>query len=138
MAKKRKWLKRIGKAALAAGAAYAGSKFLASQKPGMGINKNFTDMDKNVGKTKEWITKRNISENTILPKKKPDVPFNWNPFNKDFWSQKVHIPLPEKKSVDVFSSDIENISGSKKGKHIRAYDSGGEIVIGKNVDKDLL
>ena len=134
MAKKSKWIKRIGKAAVAAGAAYAGSKFLASQKPGWGVNKNFTDMDKGAGTGIDWITKKK----TILPKKKPDVPFNWNPFNKDFWSQKVHIPLPEKKSVDVFSSDIENISGSKKGKHIRAYDSGGEIVIGKNVDKDLL
>ena len=70
MAKKRKWLKRIGKAALAAGAAYAGSKFLASQKPGWGVNQGFTDMDKNVGKTTDWITKRNTSDNIILPKKK--------------------------------------------------------------------
>ena len=137
MAKKRKWLKRIGKAALAAGAAYAGSKFLASQKPGWGVNKNFTDMDKNVGKTKEWITKRNISDTTILPPKKPDIPFKWNPFKKDFWNQKIHIPLPEKKSVDAFSPNIVDAS-AKKGKHIRSYDDGGEIVIGKNVDKELL
>ena len=80
MAKKRKWLKRIGKAALAAGAAYAGSKFLASQKPGWGVKEGFTDMDKNVGKTTDWITKKK----TILPQKKPDVPFNWNPFKKGF------------------------------------------------------
>ncbi len=134
MAKKRKWLKRIGKAALAAGAAYAGSKFLASQKPGMGINKNFTDMDKNVGKTKEWITKRNISDTTILPKKKPDVPFNWKPWTKGFWNQEITIP---KKPVDIFSPEI-GAASAKKGKHIRSYDDGGEIVIGKNVDKDLL
>ena len=133
MAKKRKWLKRIGKAALAAGAAYAGSKFLASQKPGWGVNEGFTDMDKNVGKTTDWITKKK----TILPPKKPDVPFNWNPFKKGFWDQKVHIPLPEKKSIDAFSPEIIDAS-AKKGKHIRSYDDGGEIVIGKNVDKDLL
>jgi hypothetical protein len=133
MAKKRKWLKRIGKAALAAGAAYAGSKFLASQKPGWGVNKNFTDMDKNVGKTTDWITKKK----TILPPKKPDIPFNWNPFKKDFWKQKIDIPFPEKKSVDVFSPEI-GAASAKKGKHIRSYDDGGEIVIGKNVDKDLL
>ena len=134
MAKKRKWLKRIGKAALAAGAAYAGSKFLASQKPGFGVNQGFTDMDKNVGKTKEWITKRNISDNPILPKKKPDVPFKWNPFKKDFWKQEINIP---KKPVDIFSPEI-GAASAKKGKHIRSYDDGGEIVIGKNVDKDLL
>ena len=133
MAKKRKWLKRIGKAALAAGAAYAGSKFLASQKPGWGVNEGFTDMNKNVGKTTAWITKKK----TILPKKKPDVPFKWNPFKKDFWNQEITIPLPQKKSVDVFSPNIVDAS-AKKGKHIRSYDDGGEIVIGKNVDKDLL
>ena len=60
MAKKRKWLKRIGKAALAAGAAYAGSKFLASQKPGWGVKEGFTDMDKNVGKTTDRITKKRL------------------------------------------------------------------------------
>ena len=134
---KKKWIKKIGKAALAAGAAYAGSKFLASQKPGWGVNKNFTDMDKNVGKTKEWITKRNIADNPILPKKKPDVPFKWNPFKKDFWKQEIDISLPQKKSVDVFSPEI-GAASAKKGKHIRSYDNGGEIVIGKNVDKDLL
>jgi len=133
MAKKRKWLKRIGKAALAAGAAYAGSKFLASQKPGWGVKEGFTDMDKNVGKTTDWITKKK----TILPQKKPDVPFKWNPFKKDFWNQEITIPLPQKKSVDVFSPNIVDAS-AKKGKHIRSYDDGGEIVIGKNVDKDLL
>ena len=130
---KKKWIKKIGKAALAAGAAYAGSKFLASQKPGWGVNEGFTDMNKNVGKTTDWITKKK----TILPQKKPDVPFKWNPFKKDFWSQEIDIPLPQKKSVDVFSPEIVDAS-AKKGKHIRAYDSGGEIVIGKNVDKDLL
>ena len=133
MAKKRKWLKRIGKAALAAGAAYAGSKFLASQKPGWGVKEGFTDMDKNVGKTTDWITKKK----TILPQKKPDVSFKWNPFKKDFWNQEITIPLPQKKSVDVFSPNIVDAS-AKKGKHIRSYDDGGEIVIGKNVDKDLL
>ena len=133
MAKKRKWLKRIGKAALAAGAAYAGSKFLASQKPGWGVKEGFTDMDKNVGKTTDWITKKK----TILPQKKPDVPFKWNPFKKDFWNQEITSPLPQKKSVDVFSPNIVDAS-AKKGKHIRSYDDGGEIVIGKNVDKDLL
>ena len=133
MAKKRKWLKRIGKAALAAGAAYAGSKFLASQKPGWGVKEGFTDMDKNVGKTTDWITKKK----TILPQKKPDVPFKWNPFKKDFLNQEITIPLPQKKSVDVFSPNIVDAS-AKKGKHIRSYDDGGEIVIGKNVDKDLL
>ena len=133
MAKKRKWLKRIGKAALAAGAAYAGSKFLASQKPGWGVKEGFTDMDKNVGKPTDWITKKK----TILPQKKPDVPFKWNPFKKDFWNQEITIPLPQKKSVDVFSPNIVDAS-AKKGKHIRSYDDGGEIVIGKNVDKDLL
>ena len=130
---RKKWLKRLGKAAHAAGAAYAGSKFLASQKPGWGVNKNFTDMDKNVGKTTDWITKKK----TILPQKKPDVPFKWNPFKKDFWNQEITIPLPQKKSVDVFSPNIVDAS-AKKGKHIRSYDDGGEIVIGKNVDKDLL
>ena len=133
MAKKRKWLKRIGKAALAAGAAYAGSKFLASQKPGWGVKEGFTDMDKNVGKTTDWITKKK----TILPQKKPDVSFKWNPFKKDFWNQEITIPLPQKKSVDVFSPNFVDAS-AKKGKHIRSYDDGGEIVIGKNVDKDLL
>ena len=133
MAKKRKWLKRIGKAALAAGAAYAGSKFLASQKPRWGVNEGFTDINKNVGKTTDWITKKK----TILPQKKPDVPFKWNPFKKDFWNQEITIPLPQKKSVDVFSPNIVDAS-AKKGKHIRSYDDGGEIVIGKNVDKDLL
>ena len=137
MAKKRKWLKRIGKAALAAGAAYAGSKFLASQKQGWGVNEGFTDMDKNVGKTKEWITKRNISDNTILPQSKPKIPFKWNPLKKEFLKQEINIPLPQKKSVDVFSPEIVDAS-AKKGKHIRSYDDGGEIVIGKNVDKDLL
>ena len=130
---KKKWIKKIGKAALAAGAAYAGSKFLASQKPGWGVNEGFTDMDKNVGKTTDWITKKK----TILPQKKPDVPFKWNPFKKDFWNQEITIPLPQKKSVDVFSPNIVDAS-AKKGKHIRSYDDGGEIVIGKNVDKDLL
>ena len=127
---KKKWIKKIGKAALAAGAAYAGSKFLASQKPGWGVNEGFTDMNKNVGKTTDWITKKK----TILPQKKPDVPFNWKPWKKDFWSQEINIP---KQPVDVFSPEIVDAS-AKKGKHIRAYDSGGEIVIGKNVDKDLL
>ena len=131
---RKKWLKRIGKAALAAGAAYAGSKFLASQKQGWGVNEGFTDMDKNVGKTKEWITKRNISDNPILPKKKPDVPFKWNPFKGDFWKQEINIP---KQPVDIFSPEI-GAASAKKGKHIRSYDDGGEIVIGKNVDKDLL
>ena len=130
---KKKWIKKIGKAALAAGAAYAGSKFLASQKPGWGGNEGFTDMDKNVGKTTDWITKKK----TILPQKKPDVSFKWNPFKKDFWNQEITIPLPQKKSVDVFSPNIVDAS-AKKGKHIRSYDDGGEIVIGKNVDKDLL
>ena len=130
---RKKWLKRLGKAALAAGAAYAGSKFLASQKPGWGVKEGFTDMDKNVGKTTDWITKKK----TILPQKKPDVPFKWNPFKKDFWNQEITIPLPQKKSVDVFSPNIVDAS-AKKGKHIRSYDDGGEIVIGKNVDKDLL
>ena len=130
---KKKWIKKIGKAALAAGAAYAGSKFLASQKPGWGVKEGFTDMDKNVGKTTDWITKKK----TILPQKKPDVPFKWNPFKKDFWNQEITIPLPQKKSVDVFSPNIVDAS-AKKGKHIRSYDDGGEIVIGKNVDKDLL
>ena len=130
---KKKWIKKIGKAALAAGAAYAGSKFLASQKPGWGVNEGFTDMNKNVGKTTDWITKKK----TILPQKKPDVPFKWNPFKKDFWNQEITIPLPQKKSVDVFSPNIVDAS-AKKGKHIRSYDDGGEIVIGKNVDKDLL
>ena len=130
---KKKWIKKIGKAALAAGAAYAGSKFLASQKPGWGVKEGFTDMDKNVGKTTDWITKKK----TILPQKKPDVSFKWNPFKKDFWNQEITIPLPQKKSVDVFSPNIVDAS-AKKGKHIRSYDDGGEIVIGKNVDKDLL
>ena len=130
---RKKWLKRLGKAALAAGAAYAGSKFLASQKPGWGVKEGFTDMDKNVGKTTDWITKKK----TILPQKKPDVSFKWNPFKKDFWNQEITIPLPQKKSVDVFSPNIVDAS-AKKGKHIRSYDDGGEIVIGKNVDKDLL
>ena len=130
MAKKRKWLKRIGKAALAAGAAYAGSKFLASQKPGWGVKEGFTDMDKNVGKTTDWITKKK----TILPKKKPDVPFNWKPWKKGFWTQEINIP---KQPVDIFSPEI-GAASAKKGKHIRSYDDGGEIVIGKNVDKDLL
>ena len=130
---KKKWIKKIGKAALAAGAAYAGSKFLASQKPGWGVNEGFTDMNKNVGKTTDWITKKK----TILPQKKPDVSFKWNPFKKDFWNQEITIPLPQKKSVDVFSPNIVDAS-AKKGKHIRSYDDGGEIVIGKNVDKDLL
>ena len=63
---RKKFLKRVAKAAVAAGAAYAGSKYLASQKPGWGVDKGFTDMDKNVG-NKEWISKKE----TILPKAKP-------------------------------------------------------------------
>ena len=43
---RKKFLKRVAKAAVAAGAAYAGSKYLASQKPGWGVNEGFTDMDK--------------------------------------------------------------------------------------------
>ena len=52
-------------------------------------------------------------------------------------SKKLYNRKRSKQPVDVFSPEIVDAS-AKKGKHIRAYDSGGEIVIGKNVDKDLL
>ena len=133
---RKKFLRRVAKAAVAAGAAYAGSKYLASQKPGWGVNKDFTDMDKNVGKTKEWITKRNISDNPILPKKKP-IQKNILQKAKEFFSSNTGEAEGLNKSNILWADDNSLISPSKGG-YINSYDNGGEIVIGKNIDKDLL
>ena len=58
-------------------------------------------------------------------------------FLKKALNSKLPHDIIIKKSIDAFSPEIIDAS-AKKGKHIRSYDDGGEIVIGKNVDKDLL
>ena len=128
---RKKFLRRVAKAAVAAGAAYAGSKYLASQKPGWGVNKDFTDMDKNIG-NKEWITKKE----TILPKKKP-IQKNILQKAKEFFSSNTGEAEGLNKSNILWADDNSIISPSKGG-YINSYDNGGEIVIGKNIDKDLL
>tara|TARA_R110002020_G_scaffold246539_1_gene460387 strand:- start:243 stop:608 length:366 start_codon:yes stop_codon:yes gene_type:complete len=119
---RKKFLKRVAKAALAAGAAYAGSKYLASQKPGWGVNEGFTDMDKNVG-NKEWISKKE----TILPKKKPIKKNIWEKA-KDVFSKADEVPMVDQKAIET---------GLEKS-NLLWMDDGGEVVLGKNVDKDLL
>ena len=128
---RKKFLRRVAKAAVAAGAAYAGSKYLASQKPGWGVNKDFTDMDKNIG-NKEWITKKE----TILPKKKP-IQKNILQKAKEFFSSNTGEAEGLNKSNILWADDNSMYSPSKGG-YINSYDNGGEIVIGKNIDKDLL
>ena len=128
---RKKFLKRVAKAALAAGAAYAGSKYLASQKPGWGVDKGFTDMDKNIG-NKEWITKKE----TILPKKKP-IQKNILQKAKEFFSSNTGEAEGLNQSNILWADDNSMYSPSKGG-YINSYENGGEIVIGKNVDKDLL
>jgi len=128
---RKKFLKRVAKAALAAGAAYAGSKYLASQKPGWSVNEGFTDMDKNVG-NKEWITKKE----TILPKKKP-IKKNILEKAKEFVSSNTGEAEGLNQSNILWADDNSMYSPSKGG-YINSYENGGEIVIGKNVDKDLL
>ena len=119
---RKKFLKRVAKAALAAGAAYAGSKYLASQKPGWGVDKGFTDMDKNVG-NKEWISKKE----TILPKAKP-IKKNILEKAKDVFSKADEVPTADQDAMET---------GLQKS-HLLWMDDGGEVVLGKNVDKDLL
>ena len=128
---RKKFLRRVAKAAVAAGAAYAGSKYLASQKPGWGVNKDFTDMDKNGG-DKEWITKKE----TILPKKKP-IQKNILQKTKEFFSSNTGEAEGLNQSNILWADDNSMYSPSKGG-YINSYENGGEIVIGKNVDKDLL
>ena len=128
---RKKFLKRVAKAALAAGAAYAGSKYLASQKPGWGVDKGFTDMDKNVG-NKEWITKKE----TILPKKKP-IKKNILEKAKELVSSNTGEAEGLNQS-NILWADENSMYSPSKGGYINSYENGGEIVIGKNVDKDLL
>ena len=128
---RKKFLKRVAKAALAAGAAYAGSKYLASQKPGWGVDKGFTDMDKNVG-NKKWITEKE----TILPKAKP-IKKNILEKAKELFSSNTGEAEGLNQSNILWADDNSMYSPSKGG-YINSYENGGEIVIGKNVDKDLL
>jgi len=128
---RKKFLKRVAKAAVAAGAAYAGSKYLASQKPGWGVDKGFTDMDKNVG-NKEWISKKE----TILPKAKP-IKKNILDKAKELFSSNTGEAEGLNQSNILWADDNSMYSPSKGG-YINSYENGGEIVIGKNVDKDLL
>ena len=128
---RKKILKRVAKAALAAGAAYAGSKYLASQKPGWGVNEGFTDMDKNVG-NKKWITEKE----TILPKAKP-IKKNILEKAKELFSSNTGEAEGLNQSNILWADDNSMYSPSKGG-YINSYENGGEIVIGKNVDKDLL
>ena len=128
---RKKFLKRVAKAALAAGAAYAGSKYLASQKPGWGVNEGFTDMDKNVG-NKKWITEKE----TILPKAKP-IKKNILEKAKELFSSNTGEAEGLNQSNILWADDNSMYSPSKGG-YINSYENGGEIVIGKNVDKDLL
>ena len=128
---RKKFLKRVAKAAVAAGAAYAGSKYLASQKPGWGVNEGFTDMDKNVG-NKEWITKKE----TIFPKAKP-IKKNILEKAKELFSSNTGEAEGLNQSNILWADDNSMYSPSKGG-YINSYENGGEIVIGKNVDKDLL
>ena len=128
---RKKFLKRVAKAALAAGAAYAGSKYLASQKPGWGVDKGFTDMDKNVG-NKKWITEKE----TILPKAKP-IKKNILEKAKELFSSNTGEAEGLNQSNILWADDNSMYSPSKGG-YINSYENGGEIVIGKNIDKDLL
>ena len=128
---RKKFLKRVAKAALAAGAAYTGSKYLASQKPGWGVNEGFTDMDKNVG-NKKWITEKE----TILTKAKP-IKKNILEKAKELFSSNTGEAEGLNQSNILWADDNSMYSPSKGG-YINSYENGGEIVIGKNVDKDLL
>ena len=128
---RKKFLKRVAKAAVAAGAAYAGSKYLASQKPGWGVNEGFTDMDKNVG-NKEWISKKE----TIFPKEKP-IKKNILEKAKEFVSSNTGEAEGLNQS-NILWADENSMYSPSKGGYINSYENGGEIVIGKNVDKDLL
>ena len=129
---RKKFLKRVAKAAVAAGAAYAGSKYLTSQKPGVGVNESFTDMDKKVGDKTEWISKKE----TILPKKKPSQK-NILEKAKELFSSNTGEAEGLNKS-NILWTDENSMYSSSKGGYINSYENGGEIVIGKNVDKDLL
>ena len=128
---RKKFLKRVAKAAVAAGAAYAGSKYLASQKPGWGVNEGFTDMDKNVG-NKKWITEKE----TILPKAKP-IKKNILEKAKELFSSNTGEAEGLNQS-NILWADENSMYSPSKGGYINSYENGGEIVIGKNVDKDLL